>query len=119
MSQTMYLQSVICLNTSESGHDEVYVKYSIDGGSSTRFPSSSADPDYHSMNTDDNNPWVTNLKLQFNNTVLIELWDSDTGGDDPLGSYTYSAADAPYTESQLVTDTNGARYVLVTGPAVK
>lgn len=113
----MYLQSVVCITASESPNkDEVYVKYSIDGGSYTKYPSSG----YHSMSDDEANPWVTNLKLTFNNTVDIQLYDDDdTSGDDLLGSHLYQAADAGYTEAQLVMNGDDDRYVLVTGPTVK
>ena len=114
---TMYLQSVVCIDTSESGKDEVYVKYSIDGGSSKTYPSSG----YHSMSGDEYNPWYTNLKLEFDSTVEIKLYDKDdVSSDDLLGSHTYTTDDAQYTESQLAMNSDeGSRYVLVTGPTVK
>lgn len=120
MAVTMYLQAVVCIDHSSDGgtsKDEVYVKYSIDGGSYKKFP----DSGYHSMNRNDYNPWTTNLKLTFNSNVEIQLYDEDdTSSDDLLGSHVYSAADAAYTESNLVMSAdNGARYVLVTGPSVK
>ena len=115
MAQTMYLQSVVCVDTQETGHDEVYIKYSIDGGSVKRYPSSG----YKSMNDKDNNPWITNLQLTFNQTVRVELWDDDTTSDDLIGSHTYQSSDAPYTESNLITNSDGDRYVLVSGSKVK
>ncbi len=116
MSKAMYLQSVICIDTSESGKDEVYVKYSIDGGSSKRYPKSG----YHSMSGNEFNPWITNLKFVFNQTVEIKLYDKDdVSSDDLLGSHLYKIEDAPKTESQLVMNSDeGSRYVLVTGAAV-
>jgi len=112
---TMYLQSVICINASESGKDEVYVKYNIDDGDSVKFPSSG----YHSMSSSDYNPWYTNLKLEFQDTVRIRLYDKDdVSGDDSLGSHTYVAADAQFTESKMVSG-SGGHYVLVTGPTVQ
>ncbi|NVK63084.1 MAG: hypothetical protein HWE22_00805 [Flavobacteriales bacterium] len=111
-SVTIYLQSIVCENTSEMGHDEVYVKYSVDGGRNKRFPSSG----YESMSPNDNNPWVINLPIEYKNTLVIGLYDSDAGKDDSLGTHSYTAADASKEQSNTVSNSNGAKFVLNTGP---
>ena len=111
-SVTIYLQSIECVSTSETGKDEVYVKYVADGGRATRFPSSG----YHSMSPTENNPWVVNLPISYKETLVIGLYDSDTLGDESLGSHTYSVADASEQESNDISNPNGANYILNTGP---
>lgn len=113
---TIYLQSVVCIDASESGNDEVYVKYNVDGGSSQKFPSSG----YHSMDHNSDNPWITNLEIQFNDTLEIKLYDKDDiSNDDELGNHTYNANDATGTLGTLVLNSDeGSRYVLVTGPSL-
>jgi len=113
---TIYLQSVVCIDASETGEDEVYIKYNIDGGSSHQYPSSG----YHSMDHNSSNPWVTNLKFEYNDTLEIKLYDKDDiSNDDELGSHTYSTKDATGTLGTLVLNSDeGSRYVLVTGPSL-
>ncbi len=112
---TIYLQQVYCNSTSENGKDEVYIKYSVDGGRDTRFPSSG----YHSMSHDEYNPWVVNLPITYKDTLVIGLYDSDTLGDESLGSHSYTNGDAASNEQNPVSNSNGANYTLFTGPAAQ
>lgn len=104
------LQTITCLETSEPGSDEVYIKYSEDGGRQKRFPSSS----YHSLSAGES--WTVNLPLSFKESLVISLYDNDFGNDDFLGSHTYKTTD-PQPETVQVSNTNGARYNLSTVPA--
>jgi hypothetical protein len=104
------LTSIHCVNTSEAGHDEVYVKYSIDGGREQRYPASG----YQSM--EDGDSWSMSLPITFKNSAVVSLFDSDTLGDEFLGSHTYYPTD-PQPEVVEVSNTNGAEYTLSTSPA--
>lgn len=103
------LQSIQCVHPSEPGKDEVYIKYSVDGGREQRFPPSS----YHSMGPGDT--WPVNLPLSFKDSVVVSLFDNDLGGDDYLGSATYKTT-SPQPETVPVSNTNGADYRLYTIP---
>lgn len=104
---TIELNNIHCNSTSEKGHDEVYIKYSVDGGRETRFPSNG----YHSMANGDN--WNPALIVSYATTVVISLYDEDTLGDEFLGSHTYTVSD-PQPETVPVSNTNGASYTLST-----
>ena len=101
------LQSISCVSTSEPGHDEVYIKHSEDGGREQRFPTSG----YQSMAPGDF--WTVDLPLSFKDSVVVSLYDNDLGGDDFLGSHTYTPSD-PQPEVVTVSNTNGAVYRLHT-----
>src|SRR4051794_18982061 len=105
------LQSITCVATSEGGHDEVYIKYSEDGGREKRFPTSG----YQSMKAGD--VWNVALPLSFKDSVVVSLYDNDLGGDDFLGSHTYTPGD-PQPETVTASNPeNGAVYRLSTVPA--
>jgi hypothetical protein len=103
------LQKVICDSTSEAGKDEVYLKYSEDGGREQRFP----DKGYTSMGP--GSEWSTQIRLSFKTSVLVSLFDNDGIGDDFLGSHTYIPS-SPQPETVLVSNPNGAKYRLDTVP---
>lgn len=109
-STNIILTTITCINTSEPGSDEVYIKYIEDGGREQRFPTSS----YHSMS--DGDKWNVNLPLSFKESAVVSLADNDTGGDDHLGSHTYQPGD-PQPETVEISNTNGAKYTLSTAPA--
>lgn len=111
-SVSFYLQKITCQATSEVGNDEVYIKYIADGEHPVRFPSTG----YHSMDSNKHDVWVVNLPITYKETLVIELCDSDSGEDDSLGSHTYITADASRNEPNPVSNTNGARYTIYTGP---
>lgn len=109
-STTIVLIQVKCINTSEVGHDEVYIHYSIDGGHTKRYP----DDGYVSM--EEGETWDTGLYLTFKQSALVELYDSDTLGDDLLGQHTYTPSETQ-PETVTVSNTNGAKYNLSTEAA--
>ncbi|MFK7785750.1 MAG: hypothetical protein AB8B56_11575 [Crocinitomicaceae bacterium] len=111
-SVTMYLQKITCQNTSEIGNDEVFIYYTADGGRPTRFPKDG----YHSMDSNNDSVWVTNLPMTFKETLVVELCDSDTIGNDSLGTHTYVTADASKNEQEPYSNSNGAKYTVYTGP---
>ncbi len=104
---SIILNNIHCNNTSERGHDEVYIKYSVDGGRDSRFPSNG----YHSMANGDN--WDPGLIISYSSSAVVGLYDEDTLGDEFLGSHTYTTAD-PQPETVPVSNTNGASYTLST-----
>lgn len=111
-SVTIMLTQIKCNNTSEHGHDEVYIKYSIDGQRDKRYPSKG----YQSLANGE--IWSNiNLPISYKNTVVIGLYDSDAGKDDFLGSHTYQTDDASQAEQHVVSNSNGANYTLYTEPA--
>jgi hypothetical protein len=101
------LDSITCISTSEPGKDEVYIKYSEDGGREQRYPASG----YHSMGPGD--VWDPGLPLSFKDSVVVSLFDNDKGGDDFLGSATYTTT-SPQPETVPVSNANGADYSLST-----
>ncbi|MFT6503428.1 MAG: hypothetical protein ACJASQ_003563 [Crocinitomicaceae bacterium] len=106
---TLVLNTINCVSTSESGKDEVYIKYCADFGDEKTYPS---DGSYHSMSPSENNPWSIDHEFEFENYLYIQLMDSDTGSDDPLGSYTYQKSNATTKATNLVSNPNGAIYNL-------
>lgn len=103
------LEIIKCINTSEPGSDEVYIRYSEDGGLNKRYP----DSGYHSLS--DGEVWEVNLPLSFKESVVVSLHDNDSGNDDFLGSHTYYPGD-PQPEGVKVDNPNGAIYELHTVP---
>jgi hypothetical protein len=106
-STSIELTTITCISTSESGHDEVYIKYSVDGGRDQRFP----DTGYHSMTKGD--VWNVDIPLSFKESAVVSLFDNDLGHDEFLGSHTYYPTD-PQPETVPVSNTNGADYNLAT-----
>ena len=108
---TIVLKVIHCNNTSESGHDEVFIKYTIDGGLEKRFP----DKGYHALA--DGEDWEVDLPLTFSDNVIVALYDEDhskrPSTADFLGSHTYFATD-PQPEKANVSAPNGANYDLFT-----
>ncbi len=106
-STSIELTTITCVKTSEPGSDEVYIRYSSDGGIEKRFPSAS----YHSMSPGDT--WSPDLPITFSESAVVALYDNDKGNDDFLGSHTYYPSD-PQPETVPITNTNGASYKLST-----
>lgn len=94
------------------GHDEVYIKYSVDGNREKRYPAKG----YQSLADGETWPDI-DLIISYKTSLLIGLYDSDAGKDDFLGSHTYETDDASKTEQNVVSNTNGANYTLYTEPA--
>ena len=106
-STTITITNIHCNEPSEIGHDEVYIKYTVDGGHAKRFPSSG----YHSMGSGDN--WDPDLPITFKQNVVVGLYDQDTLGDENLGTHTYTTT-SPQPETEPYTNTNGANYTVTT-----
>jgi hypothetical protein len=105
------LQSITCVKPSESEHDEVFIKYSEDGGREKRFPAKSYEP----MKAGD--VWNVALPLSFKDTVVVSLFDNDFIGEDFLGSHTYQSSD-PQPETVTVSNPKEEdTYRLYTVPA--
>ncbi|MGZ5027865.1 MAG: hypothetical protein ACXWE9_10415 [Methylobacter sp.] len=105
---TIVLNQVKCISTSGGrGKDEVYIHYKIDDGRTKRYP------DDGSVSMGDGDTWDTDLYLTFNKTAVVELYDSETLGDQLLGHHTYTPSE---TQPEVVTvsNTDGAKYELST-----
>lgn len=102
------LTQIKCNETSERGHDEVYIMYNLDGGKDKRFP----DKDYVSMES--GSIWKPNLPLSFSDTAVVGLYDSDNGKDEFLGSYTYLSSTTQPSNVTVSNNSNGASYNLST-----
>lgn len=109
---TINLESITCRKTQEVGEDEVYIKYSTDGGHPTRFPAKGT----HSM--DDGEIWIINLPISYAENCVIQLFDNDTAGSDFLGSQTYYVPDASQQEEKPIDGGNDDDYLyfIKTGP---
>lgn len=100
----MFLNTIHCNKASENGHDEVYFKFTPNGGPTYRFPTQGQ----YSMT--DGDSWNTNRSINFNNSVTIELFDEDDpSGDDPLGSTTYQVNGF---SSSVTVSGSGGQYTL-------
>lgn len=87
--QTIQILSITCNHPSEAGHDEVYLICQADAGVPIRYPMHLADS--NSMTSGDvwnlNDP---NLILNFENEVLVTLWDCDENYIPALSTYLQS-----------------------------
>lgn len=119
MSDTRHsvtITSITCKGTSESGNDEVFILYQVDGGLPVRYPAEKyqrmnpkADPSNNVLST-----WGLNLDLNFDHEVLVTLWDNDstTNWNEPdfLVNIEYRAD--YFTSSYEMKNDNGADYVI-------
>ncbi|MBA3879351.1 MAG: hypothetical protein C0500_06520 [Sphingobium sp.] len=96
-SHMLILSNLLCRDASESGHDEVYLKFSIDGSDTVyRYPTW----DYYSMNPDDSDKnWALGRSIWLNSKVEVSIWDSDDGNDDELHSFKINVSDFSGTGS--------------------
>ena len=103
MSNTLTLSTIFCVTTSESGHDEVFYTYVIDGGDEIRYPPSG----YTSM--DANDTWQVNQTYTYNSSLKIKLLDDDNwpSSDDYLGSTSYDLNSGP---GVTTVSGNGGQY---------
>lgn len=112
---TIVLQSIKCIATSDGKglNDELYLKYTADGGKEVRFPAN----DSYDIDPNNNNPWNVNLPIEYSNNVVISLFDSEFGKDQFLNSQTYYVDDASKTQTRDVNNSgNGAKYEFATAP---
>jgi hypothetical protein len=105
------ITSISCYNTSENGHDELYLLCQPDGGFDVRYPSKLGSSE--SVKKDIR--W--NLKdfyLEFENEVLVTLWDMDLTFDPALAtylvSYDYTRDNLSKSQSVGIKNPNGAEY---------
>jgi len=95
------LTDLLCVRTSDFPFkDEVFLVYTVDGGAPVRVPVQG----YQSMAPGDS--WHLNIPIDFQNSLKVELFDSEAGNDQFLGHYTYTGPGpwsnpAPITNSQL------------------
>lgn len=82
----MIVSSIKCNETGESGHDEIYFKFTPDGGTTYRYPTTGQ------LSMAAGETWAAGRSIYFNDHVTIELWDEDDIGDDTRGSHTYYAS---------------------------
>jgi hypothetical protein len=86
-SHFLILGTLTCINQRESGHDEVYLKFTADNGTTFRYPTNK----YYSMSDDsgDYNTWNLGRSVWFDSKVKVDLFD----GGDTIGSMTFNFSD--------------------------
>lgn len=73
----LILDKLTCENTKDTGKDEVFFKFIIDGNKTYTYPSW----DYRSMGTgSDENEWVVGRSVWFNSKVEVVLYDGEPAG---------------------------------------
>lgn len=76
-SHFLILDKLTCENTKDTGKDEVFFKFIIDGNKTYTYPSW----DYRSMGDDsDNNEWEVGRSVYFNSKVEVVLYDGEPAG---------------------------------------
>lgn len=66
------LDQIDCLDTNESGEDEIYIKASIDGLGFYRYG------EVHSINEDsDIRYWYPDMQWEFSSQLVVQLWEDD------------------------------------------
>jgi hypothetical protein len=97
----MIIQSITCNKTSESGHDEVFFTFKPDDGYTYTYPTQG------NLSMADGDVWQAGRSIYFNDSVSVELWDSDgPSNDDSLGSVTYSVSG--FQSAVTVTGSGGS-----------
>jgi hypothetical protein len=97
----MIIQSITCNKTSEAGHDEVFFRFKPDDGYTYTFPTQG------NLSMADGDVWQAGRSIWFNDSVSVELWDSDgPSNDDSLGSVTYSVSG--FQSAVTVTGSGGS-----------
>jgi hypothetical protein len=83
----MVIQSITCNQPSESGHDEVFFTFKPDDVYTYTYPTQG------NLSMGSGDVWNAGRSIWFNDSVAVELWDSDgPSNDDSLGSVTYSVS---------------------------
>jgi hypothetical protein len=93
------INKFVCTNKGERTGDDLYLKYTVDGGSlgRERFP-----PKGHGkQNVIPGDVWDVDLSIYFDETVTIELYDGDIGKDQFLDSRTFSDGDPEHDRKQM------------------
>lgn len=89
----MIVQSIVCDKAGEMGGDEIYFKFTPNGGNTYRYPTRGR------FSLNDGQTWNAGRSIYFKDSVLVELFDQDDTNDDPRGSYTYTATNFPYNKT--------------------
>jgi hypothetical protein len=94
MSVSLDLTKIYCVTTSEPGHDELFLTYRIDDGDEIRVPAQ--DGDYYPIEA--GKDWPLNLRLTFNTSLVVTLWDEDNwpSTSDYLGQAKYTPDNLPH-----------------------
>lgn len=110
---TIQITNIYCYGTSEAGHDEVYLLCQADAGFMSRYPSKLGS--YMPLSKGDK--WhlaKPNLYLEFENDLLITLWDQDLKYDPSVAtyliSYDYNRDNLAQSKSIRIKNPNGAEY---------
>lgn len=91
-SHMLILETLQCLDTSESGHDEVYLKFAIDGATEQyRYPTWS----YYPMKPGGaSGSWNLGRSVWCDEQVEVSVYDMDeTSSDDLIASFTVKPSD--------------------------
>ena len=110
------ITSIQCYGTSEAGNDEVYIYYQADAGLPVRYPTTSYQRMSTSADSSDDvvQTWNIDLVLDFDNEVLVTLWDQDLEGDNNVSEFLvncdYTSSNPP--ASYNMKNHNGANYTL-------
>lgn len=113
MTKKIQITGIYCYNSSEHGHDEVYVISQADAGFAHRYPSQLAT--YVSLKKGHVwHPQNPDLILEFENEVLVTLWDQDLSYDPALAtyliSYDYTKDNVAKSTSVGIKNPNGGEY---------
>jgi hypothetical protein len=86
----MILTRIDCVKQSESGHDEVFFNFMIDGTRTYRYPT------FGEMPMTAGDVWYPGRSFLFNDSVTVQLFDADdVSSNDSLGSFTYTVDAVP------------------------
>lgn len=97
------VEKLHCNEPSEHGHDEVYMKVTVDGSLTTQYP---LDGGYESMTSGDD--WSINQTYAYNTNCTICFYDSDAGGDDNLGCFTVQTSGSNPSSPVTLTGSGGS-----------
>jgi hypothetical protein len=102
-SHYMLITSIDCNQNGESGHDEVYFKFKVDGEVTYRYPTKGEFP----MAKGDS--WNAGRSIWLDSKVEISLFDNDDVNDDPRGSTTYTLTNFP---TSVQVSASGGTYTI-------
>lgn len=100
---TIDIQTLHCNKPSETGHDEVYMKILVDGDLSSQYPPGGG---YESMGSGDD--WQIDQDYAYDESCVVSFYDSDTFGDDSLGSFTVQTSGSSATSPVSLSGSGGS-----------
>ena len=110
MARTSITLTKIVCNATHRGTDDVYVVYQPDCGFPVRVPHGWE----NNISMDAGTSWNINVTMEFENDVLVTLYDADINLDpfssDFIVCYDYTPANLP--SSTTVSNLEGAKYTL-------